>query len=82
MVIREHLYIEREEECLNEYLTYVETENNAFEAMEGYHDDRLMTRAIGMQVCYHEMEMPRIVKRNSNINASIMRKSVSAATIS
>ena len=56
VVIRERLYIEREEACLDEYLTYVETENNVFEAMEGYHDDRLMTRAIGMQVCYHEME--------------------------
>ena len=81
VVIREHLYIEREEACLDEYLTYVETENNVFEAMEGYHDDRLMTRAIGMQVCYHEMELPRIVKRVNNINASLVQRPVSAATI-
>ncbi len=81
VVIRERLYIEREEACLDEYLTYVETENNVFEAMEGYHDDRLMTRAIGMQVCYHEMELPRIVKRVSNINASLVQRPVSAATI-
>ena len=81
VVIRERLYIEREEACLDEYLTYVETENNVFEAMEGYHDDRLMTRAIGMQVCYHEMELPRIVKRVNNINASIVQRPVSAATI-
>ena len=74
VVIRERLYIEREEACLDEYLTYVETENNVFEAMEGYHDDRLMTRAIGMQVCYHEMELPRIVKRVNNINASIVQR--------
>mgnify|MGYP006916036639 CR=1 FL=1 len=82
VVIRERLYIEREEACLDEYLTYVETENNVFEAMEGYHDDRLMTRAIGMQVCYHEMELPRIVKRVKNINASLVHRPVSAATIS
>ena len=81
VVIRERLYIEREEACLDEYQTYVETENNVFEAMEGYHDDRLMTRAIGMQVCYHEMELPRIVKRVNNINASIVQRPVSAATI-
>ncbi len=81
VVIRERLYIEREEACLDEYLTYVETENNVFEAMEGYHDDRLMTRAIGMQICYHEMELPRIVKRVSNINASLVQRPVSAATI-
>lgn len=81
VVIRERLYIEREEACLDEYLTYVETENNVFEAMEGYHDDRLMTRAIGMQICYHEMELPRIVKRVNNINAGLVQRPVSAATI-
>lgn len=81
VVIRERLYIEREAACLDEYLTYVETENNVFEAMEGYHDDRLMTRAIGMQVCYHEMELPRIVKKINNINAGLVQVPVSAATI-
>ena len=81
VVIRERLYVEREEACLDEYLTYVETENNVFEAMEGYHDDRLMTRAIGMQVCYHEMELPRIVKKVNNINAGLVPRPVSAATI-
>lgn len=81
VVIRERLYIEREEACLDEYLTYVETENNVFEAMEGYHDDRLMTRAIGMQVCYHEMELPRIVNKINNINAGLVQVPVSAATI-
>lgn len=81
VVIRERLYIEREEACLDEYLTYVETENNVFEAMEGYHDDRLMTRAIGMQVCYHEMELPRIVKKINNINTGLVQVPVSAATI-
>lgn len=81
VVVRERLYTEREEACLDEYLTYVETENNVFEAMEGYHDDRLMTRAIGMQVCYHEMELPRIVNKLRNINAGIVQNPVSAATI-
>lgn len=81
VVIRERLYIEREAACLDEYLTYIEKENNSFEAMEGYHDDRLMTRAIGMQICYHEMELPRIVKRNIDINANLVNRPVSAATI-
>ena len=81
VVIREHLYIEREEACLDEYLTYVETENNVFEAMEGYHDDRLMTRAIGMQVCLHEMDIPRIVKLNNSRLSGYSNRPVSAATI-
>ena len=79
-VVREHLYIEREEECLNEYLTYIENDKGGFEAMEGYYDDRLMTRAIGMQICLHEMEVPTIRKKHSSI-ATPHRKAVSAATI-
>ncbi|MDY4555453.1 MAG: terminase [Prevotella sp.] len=81
VVIREHLYVEREEACLDEYLTYVETENNVFEAMEGYHDDRLMTRAIGMQVCLHEMDVPRIVKVGNANGVGIVSCPVSAASI-
>lgn len=81
VVIRQHLYVEREEACLDEYLTYVETENNTFEAMEGYHDDRLMTRGIGLQVCLHEMDLPRIIKRGDNKHAGLIPRPVSAATI-
>lgn len=80
-VIREHLYIEREEECLNEYLTYVETDKGSFEAKEGYHDDRLMTRAIGLQICFHEMDLPRIVNRTAARHQAMSKKPVSAATI-
>lgn len=79
-VIRQHLYVEREEECLNEYRTYIETEKGGYEAMEGHHDDRLMTRAIGMQICLHEMELPRIVKRTKRKNTTNSTV-ISAATI-
>ena len=61
--IREHLYTERDAACLDEYLTYIETDNGAYEAMEGYHDDKLMTRAIGLHICFHEMEVPVIRKK-------------------
>lgn len=81
VAIRERLYIEREAACLDEYLTYIETDKGGFEAMEGYHDDRLMTRAIGLQICYHEMDLPRIINLNNNINAAVSSKVVSAATI-
>ena len=80
-IVREHLYVEREEECLNEYLTYIENEKGGFEAMEGYHDDRLMTRAIGMQICYHEMDLPRIIKKPRRLVNHKRKKTVSAATI-
>ena len=79
-IIRESLYVEREIECVKEYATYIENEEGGFEAMAGCHDDRLMTRAIGMQVCYHEMDIPRIVKR-ANQTRRLSQKSISAATI-
>lgn len=60
-VIREHLYIERDVRCLNEYLTY-EEHDGSFDAIEGKHDDLLMTRAIGLWVCYKEMPRPYFVK--------------------
>lgn len=79
-VVREHLYVEREEECLNEYLTYIETDKGGFEAMEGHHDDRLMTRAIGLWISMYEMDVPRIVKRpKATSTKSRRKKSMSAA---
>jgi len=77
--VREHLYIEHECECLDEYETYVETDKGGYEAMEGYHDDRLMTRAIGLQVSMNEMEMPKVVRHERYKPRS--QQVVSAATI-
>jgi len=78
-ILRERLYTERDEGCLDEYSTYVENEKGGYEAMEGYHDDKLMTRAIGMQVCYNEMDIPTIVKRVRTHRRG--KTTVSAATI-
>lgn len=64
-VIRQSLYQERDERCLNELLTYERKQNGAFGAIDGKHDDLLMTRAIGLHICFHEMEMPRAVARGS-----------------
>ena len=80
-IIREHLYTERDEGCLEEYAPYIETEKGGFEAMEGYHDDKLMTRAIGLQVCYHEMEIPCVVKKPPKTKHKKTKKEVTAATI-
>ena len=80
-VVREHLYVERDERCLNEYATYIETEKGGFEAMEGYHDDLLMTRAIGLYICFHEMPLPVIRPRPKATTSRRHKKTVSAATI-
>lgn len=61
-VVREHLYIERDERCLDEYLTYVRRPNGSYGATDGKHDDLLMTRAIGLHICFHEMPLPRLIR--------------------
>ena len=81
-VVREGMYIERDERCLNEMLVYEKKQNGAFGAVQGEHDDLLMTRAIGLHICFNEMEVPRIVKRSDSRLAGFTPRPVSAATIS
>lgn len=57
-VVREGLYTERDAECLDEMLVYERKPNGAFGAIEGRHDDLLMTRAIGLHISAHEMPLP------------------------
>ncbi len=79
-VIRESLYIERDERCLDEYITYEKKQNGSFGAIKGKHDDLLMTRAIGLHICFFEMDIPKIIPRN-NRRLNRHRSVVSAATI-
>ncbi len=58
-VVREGLYIERDEGCIDEYLTYERRPNGSYGAVSGRHDDMLMTRAIGLHICFNEMRAPR-----------------------
>lgn len=79
-VIREGLYVERDVRCLDEYLTYEKRPNGSFSAILGKHDDLLMTRAIGLHICFFEMDMPVVVQRSATrIKSS--NKIISAATI-
>ena len=78
-VIREQMYVERDERVLDEYYTYERKQNGAFGAIDGKHDDLLMTRAIGLHICFHEMGVPRIVNRLECKPRK--RKAVGAATI-
>lgn len=79
-VIREHLYTERDKRCIFEYLNYERKPNGSYGAITGEHDDLLMTRAIGLHICFYEMNYPRIVERRQLSNAP-RKKVVSAATI-
>ena len=79
-VVREHLYTERDERCLDEYVVYEKKQNGAFGAIIGKHDDLLMTRAIGLHICFFEMPIPTIVLR-TKMRIPKKKKAVSAATI-
>lgn len=48
--VRDGTYIERDNEACNELLTYERRSNGSYGARRGYHDDILMTRAIGLYV--------------------------------
>ena len=63
--VREKLYAERCEAALDEMLTYERRANGSFGAIEGAHDDILMTRAIGLHIALHEMDLPRLIRRSS-----------------
>lgn len=77
-MVRENLYVERDERCLNEMLVYERKPNGSYGAIVGEHDDMLMTRAIGLHICFFEMEMPREIVREQ---VGYARKVISAATI-
>ena len=79
-VIRENLYVERDARCLDEYLTYEKKPNGAYGAIIGKHDDLLMTRAIGLHICFYEMGLPKFVKRTKRMLVK-KKNAVSAATI-
>lgn len=79
-VIRENLYTERDARCLDEFLCYEKKPNGAFGAITGKHDDLLMTRAIGLHICFFEMELPKFVPRVGRFITK-KRKAVSVATI-
>lgn len=79
-VVREAMYVERDVRCLDEYITY-EKVGSSFGAIPGKNDDLLMTRAIGMHICFYEMDMPTERKRIRDIHRHARNRTISEATI-
>ena len=79
-VIRENMYTERDQRCLDEYINYEKKPNGAYGAIVGAHDDLLMTRAIGLHICFFEMPTPEIVPR-VDVYATKKKKVITAATM-
>ena len=66
--VRDDLYVERDVRALEEMCTY-EKVGTVYQAQEGYHDDILITRAIGLHICFNEMDAPQwvFVDRDGNV---------------
>lgn len=62
-VVRQHAYIEREKEALIEmgYYLFYPDKGGVYGAAPGYHDDRIMARAIALYVSKLDMDAPYIV---------------------
>ena len=58
--MREQGYVERDNEALDEARTYEQKKNGSYGAKEGRHDDIIMTRMIGIYVCY-TMPIPVLI---------------------
>lgn len=78
-VIREAMYVERDERCLAEYIFYEKRQSGTFGAITGKHDDLLMTRAIGLHICFYEMDIPKIIPVQKKYNRG-RKKPITAAT--
>ena len=75
--MRQDLYIERCNEAVDEYDVYeIKPNGKEMGAVEGMHDDRVMSRAIGLYVCYH-IDLPNQITQLKVKK----RKIVSEATI-
>lgn len=53
-MLREGGYIERDYEACYEHDVFEHKPNGSYGAMEGHHDDILITRCIGTYICYNE----------------------------
>ncbi len=78
--VREKSWVERCSEAIDELLCYEKKQNGSFGAIVGKHDDRLMVRAIGLFICFCDMELPKLLTETKGVK-SHKKKSLSEATI-
>ncbi len=58
LALKEDMYIERSIDAVDEHDTFEVKDNGSLGAVEGCHDDRLITRAIGVWICYQVLPPP------------------------
>lgn len=63
-VLREQGYIERDNEALNEARWFEKKPNGKYGAIDGKHDDIIITRMGGLHICY-DLPLPKIIPESS-----------------
>ena len=68
--IRDQLYIERYNPCLDEMAMYQKNDKGQFSAPagEGNHDDMLMCTAIGLWICFRDMKPPKWIEHTEDFS--------------
>lgn len=69
--LREDLYIERCREACDEFDTFEQKPNGELGAVDGCHDDRHITRAIGIYIAY-KMPMPKEIDRSQRYTIDVV----------
>lgn len=65
--VREFSWEEADDRVLSELLSYERKPNGSYGAIAGEHDDLLMTRAIGLHICFNEMPLPTSVASHGDL---------------
>jgi len=64
--VRDASWVEREKLACDELAFYEKKDDGSFGAVSGQHDDLLMTRAIGLWICFRDMDMPEEMVRSGH----------------
>ena len=70
-MLRENGYIERDIQACYEHDVFERKPNGSFGAMDGHHDDILITRCIGNYICYTEPLPYRFTKMQVKVSGSV-----------
>ena len=70
-MLRENGYIERDIQACYEHDVFERKPNGSFGAMDGHHDDILITRCIGNYICYTEPLPCRFTKMQVKVSGSV-----------
>lgn len=66
-VIRDKLYIERDKKTLIEYTSYMKYPNGSYGAIKGKHDDKLMSRAIGLFISMFKYDLYPVREKKKKV---------------